>query len=231
MEPHGVVYSGGNVIQSFSEGSGAYIRVEDHFKLVTRYRQQIEEMTRGTAVTGKLIGLSGHAGSGKTTAALILAEDFGFVRIRFADTLKKMLRVMLQEAGLSEAEIFDAIDGKSKEAPLNVLGGKSPRHCMQTLGTEWGRNCLSNTIWTEITRSVIERNLANGNKVVVDDIRFQNEIDIIGELGGDVYSVYRPGHASIDLSAHISEMALPCEKQLRNAGTIADLEAEIAKIV
>ena len=43
---------------------------------------------------------------------------------------------MLYQLGLGEAHI----EGALKEVPCELLGGKTPRYAMQTLGTEWGRD-------------------------------------------------------------------------------------------
>ena len=61
-------------------------------------------------MTKVIIGLTGKAGAGKSTAAKILREQFGFVTVPFAGPLKRMSIA----AGLSAAEVY----GDQKEAPI-----------------------------------------------------------------------------------------------------------------
>lgn len=163
-----------------------------------------------------LIGLTGLKGSGKSTAASIL-EEHGYIHKRMAGPLKAMLKVL----GLSEAQI----DGGLKETPSALLGGKTPRHAMQTLGTEWGRNCISPDLWV----NSMEQELTQKHKVyprslfVIDDIRFPNEVAMVQRLGGKIWRIDRAGIAS-DL--HASEAHIPhliVDIVLQNNGTIAQL--------
>jgi len=127
-----------------------------------------------------LIGLCGKKGSGKTFVAEHLRDDKGATILRFADTLKAMMRVM----GLTESQI----DGNQKETPSHILNGNTPRYAMQTLGTEWGRETIYQNIWVNI---LIEKSKSVDGLVVCDDVRFPNEIKAIHEQGGIVAWVER----------------------------------------
>lgn len=150
----------------------------------------------------RLYGLTGKKRCGKDTAAQGLIEA-GFVRAAFADALKMMLATFLSLRGASDEEISMLIDGSLKEAPSDYLFGASPRHAMQTLGTEWGRNCIDQDLWTKTLKEAIENAMAQGASVVVTDVRFENEAKMIRELGGKVVHITRPGYGLIDL--HPSE--------------------------
>lgn len=143
-----------------------------------------------------LIGLCGKKGSGKTYIAEHLRDNHDAKIIRFADTLKDMMRVM----GFSEGQI----NGDLKEVACDMLNGLSPRYAMQTLGTEWGRNLLHENIWVDMLIGKASR--AKGT-VVVDDVRFPNEVDSIRESGGVLIwverdSIYEGG------DSHSSETAI-----------------------
>ncbi|MFT0892971.1 deoxynucleotide monophosphate kinase [Pseudochelatococcus sp. G4_1912] len=138
-----------------------------------------------------IIGLTGLAGSGKTTAANYLVEHYGFTRHRMAGPIKAMLHCL----GLNERHT----DGDLKEVPCDLLGGKTPRHAMQTLGTEWGRDLISPDLWL----SAWQATLPDGD-VVVDDVRFANEADAIKELGGVMVRVDRLGIIAA-VHDHVSE--------------------------
>jgi hypothetical protein len=66
--------------------------------------------------------------------------------------------------------------------------------------------------------------------VVVDDVRFPQEAQLIEQLGGVMVEVLRPGGGSEAFAAHASEGALrrwPFKAQLLNDGDLADLERSI----
>lgn len=125
----------------------------------------------------KLIGLCGLAESGKSTAARLLGGEV----ISFAKPLKDMLATF----GLTDAQLY----GDQKFEPCDLLGGKTPRHAMQTLGTEWGREAIYPSIWTDAWK---RRVLASESSVVIcDDVRFGNEVELIRSMGGVVIAIQR----------------------------------------
>jgi hypothetical protein len=126
-----------------------------------------------------LIGISGAAGSGKSTAAEHLVEVWGFHRRRFAGPLKAMMKAF----GLTDAQV----DGDEKAIALDILGGKTPRQAMQTLGTEWGRVLVAPDLWLRAWRAT----LPSGVDVVVDDVRFPNEAEEIEARGGVLVHIAR----------------------------------------
>lgn len=157
-----------------------------------------------------VIGLMGHAGSGKSTAAAILARDFGYVRLKFAGPLKSMMRAL----GLGD----DEIEGSLKEQPCALLGGKSPRYAMQTIGHEWGRLCMGEEFWSGLGYESACRVLDEGGRVVFDDVRYENEARAIRRLGGQVIGLRRPGAACLG-GGHASEaMAFDPDGRVLNDG-------------
>ena len=158
----------------------------------------------------RLIGFCGSAGAGKTYAAELLARDWGYSRVRFAGPLK----VMLHALGLTEAET----DGAAKDQPSAMLGGRTPRYAMQTLGTEWGRDLISPDLWLHAWERAAARYLDQGLPVVVDDVRFVNEAAAIMRLGGALVRIERPGANGIG-GGHASErQGVLCDTQITNTG-------------
>ena len=143
----------------------------------------------------RLIGFCGAAAAGKSCAAEILVRQHGFRRMRFAAPLKAMLRAL----GLSEREI----DGDRKETPCTRLMGRTPRHAMQTLGTESRRLLIAPDLWVELWRQDAEAALAAGERLVADDVRFENEAAALRALEGKLVALRREG-ASPE-GAHVSE--------------------------
>lgn len=161
-----------------------------------------------------LIAFTGLAGSGKSTAAMHLVERHGFARIRFAGPLKDMMRAL----GLNEREI----EGDLKEKPCELLGGKTPRYAMQTIGTEWGRDLIASDLWIRAFNAALAK-VPAGTNVVVDDCRFPNEADAITAAGGVLVRIERPG-AGAGAAGHSSEAhQLPAIASIQNATTQTDL--------
>jgi hypothetical protein len=137
-----------------------------------------------------LILIHGLKYSGKSTIADRLMNDYSYVRVKLADPLKNMLRSLLRDAGIDAVTIERCLEGDLKEVPLEVLCGRTPRHAMMTLGNEW-RDLLDNKLWSYIAKGKIKDLLAKGKRVVVDDIRYPFELDILGELGATRWAVTR----------------------------------------
>ncbi len=166
-----------------------------------------------------LIGLCGAAGAGKSTAAAHLRRH-GFERIRLAGILKDMLKVL----GLSDEQV----DGSLKETPCALLGGKTPRWAMQSLGTEWGRQLISESLWIDAWAAKVN---ACGQNVVVDDVRFPNEVDAIKRRGGYLVKITGRGVA-LATGGHASEtMDLDVDEEIANDGSIEEMNALLDRLV
>ena len=146
-----------------------------------------------------IISLYGYKGSGKSTAAAFLMQEQEFALTKFAQPLKNFL----YDLGLET----EHVEGDLKEAPCDLLCGKSPRHAMQTLGTEWGRKCIGEDFWVNVWKDTVQWTLSyDGVHVVVDDMRFPNEAFAVKSLGGVLVRIVR-GNRPVDThesEAHIS---------------------------
>lgn len=146
-----------------------------------------------------IVGFCGLAGAGKTTAAGILVAELGYRRIAFADPLKAMARAF----GLGPREL----SGDLKEAPCDLLCGRTPRQFMQMLGTEFGRDMIGTDLWLRSWRRSVEAVIASEghNLIVADDVRFPQEADAIRSMGGIVVRIERMGAGSASGGSHPSE--------------------------
>ncbi|AEJ02204.1 hypothetical protein Nit79A3_2432 [Nitrosomonas sp. Is79A3] len=157
----------------------------------------------------KLIGLAGPAGCGKDPVAQILCDTQEFRRISLVDPIRQGISTML------EIPWDHMIDHELKELPMAELCGKSPRQAMQTLGTEWGRNCIDPHIWLKVAERKMEyiRRLAEtGNAyisgIVISDIRFPGEAKWLREQGGSIWHIRRPNNPNATKAGHESEIPL-----------------------
>jgi hypothetical protein len=102
-----------------------------------------------------LIGISGLAGAGKDTAAEILVKEFGFVRVALADPIKRICKEVFEftdEQLWGSSERRNAVDERYLRGWLcarSVSAFLTPRYALQTLGTEWGRDCYPD-VWIDI---------------------------------------------------------------------------------
>jgi len=146
----------------------------------------------------KLLGLAGNKGVGKSTYAerLIAQVDLGIIS-SFAEPIRDMLETLIGKRHLR--------DKKEETVPwLGVTG----RRCLQTLGTEWGRDIIDKDIWVKVAEREIFL-LGHEVTIIFDDLRFENEAEMIKRRGGEVWRLTREG-VSNDIS-HCSEHGIPDE--------------------
>jgi len=181
-----------------------------------------------TSSLPRLIGI--HApvpGSGKTTIANFLVEEHNYHRIPFADPLKLMMRALLQSFGYTVSTGDRLLnEPELKERILPELG-VTPRYMMQTLGTEWGRKLIHSEIWLLAWKRSVEELGIYGN-VVVDDVRFPNELEIVKSMPDSaLWWVERPSvPVASSVMAHSSQQPLDqfqFDITFVNNGTIKEL--------
>jgi len=165
----------------------------------------------------KVVALAGVAGSGKSTAAQYLVDMHGYTRLRFAGPLKAAMAAL----GFSPHDI----DGVAKEAPHALLCGKTPRHAMQTLGTEWGRNCIGADFWIGLWQRAANDVLENRGRVVVDDCRFPNEAAVVRKMGGEIFRIVGRGGIAGDHASERQEFV--ADVVLENDGDLVTLFAGV----
>lgn len=172
-----------------------------------------------------ILALTGLKGAGKTTAADMLCQNNGFSRVKFADPLKNMIRTLFYDAGYDEEETERYVEGDLKEEPVGFLLGRTARHLMQTLGTEWGRDCVHEQFWVNMFGAMAGQK----SLVVVDDLRFPNEADYVVSQGGILVRIVggpelQPGYRQEDLHPSEAQLAsIPVHHHVINDGSISDL--------
>ena len=178
----------------------------------------------------RLIGLTGRAGSGKSTVARLLCEQQAFVEVAFAAPVKRALAAMLD----LPPETFD--DPAWKNSPIPWLRGTSPRRLMQTLGTGWGRQMIADDLWLILAERRIAHLTARAERlhisgIVVSDVRYENEAALVRRLGGTVWHLVR---AAPPVEAHDSEAGIaaqPGDRTLDNTGSTEQLEIGIDRLL
>lgn len=175
-----------------------------------------------------LIGIYSPApGCGKTTAANYL-KQYGFRVHSFATPLKDMTRIFLMHLGYSHEEAVKAISTKT-DSVKGIDPPISVRHLLRTLGTEWGRDHVHTDVWLKCWREGYWKlKFYGSDHIVVDDLRFPNEAQLITDLGGELWELRRPDVEAIQQSTHQSEGGLTgynFDKTIHNNGSVEDLYA------
>lgn len=180
-----------------------------------------------------LIAFHGWPGAGKDCAANYLTETGLWSKVSFAAPLKRMLSVGLN------IPMEDIENPKIKNEP-NYKFGRSIRYMAQTIGTEWARNLISDSIWVDLAVESIEHAWSHGLNVVNTDLRFENEAIRIRELGGIVVHIIRDNneHAAkqneTGAQNHASNIVLNenyIDFTIYNNGTVEMLHNEIADLI
>lgn len=133
----------------------------------------------------QIIGILGKKRSGKDTIADYLVARYNFTKLKFADPLKDVCKILF---GFTDEQL----NGDLKEE-IDKFWKISPRYAMQYLGTDLFRNQItpllpniSNDFWIKI----MELKLLNTTgPIVIADIRFQNEIDLIHKHKGIIIKI------------------------------------------
>lgn len=153
-----------------------------------------------------IIGILGPKGSGKDTLGDLIIKEYNFERDSFARSLKYACQELFL---LSDEQLHDQ---SKKEVPDPRWFGASPRKIMQFVGTELFRDQL-NKIMPGLGKDFFTYRFSlqfkeNPNRnIVITDVRFQNEVDAIHDLGGIIIKLERPSQ-KINTDLHPSEVEM-----------------------
>jgi hypothetical protein len=139
-----------------------------------------------------IIGVCGLIGSGKGTVSDVLIGMCGFKSLSFADSLKDAVaavfswdRQLLEGSTAESREWREQVDPWwSKRLGIPDL---TPRLVLQLWGTEVCRTGFHQDIWI----ASLERKIEEDKNYVIPDTRFPNEINLIKNIGGEIWCVKR----------------------------------------
>jgi hypothetical protein len=132
----------------------------------------------------KILSFYGPQRAGKSESAKAVAALPGWHRVSFAGPLYAMMSTLL---GTEARDL-------PKHEPLDALCGRTLRQALQSLGTEWGRGMIGDTIWLEVmVRRVEELRKDGAVGVVIDDLRFANEYQLLRDMEACIVQVNREG--------------------------------------
>lgn len=181
-----------------------------------------------------IIGFAGKAATGKTTAARHLESvlDIAVTILPMARVLRDEVEAFLRSIGAEEAvplvygcqqdkvRVFyiDAVRAAEQCADWQRfvvehadiqdrpgLTAVTVRRILQWWGTEY-RRAQDPDYWTKAWGRMIERLDLDKTLVLVDDVRFMNELNVIRDHGGLIVKIERPGFDGAN--NHSSETSL-----------------------
>ncbi len=186
-----------------------------------------------------IIGVTGLKRHGKDTTGDYLVKNHGYVKLAFAELLKQACKIIF---GLTDQQLYGSEEDKER---MDEYWKHSPREILQQVGTELFRETLpkvlpniSNDIWIRCIDKQIRNLIAAGHtKIVITDMRFDNEIEYIKQIGGLTWKVIRPsllqnsndsdGNKTKLHSSETRILDLPCDKVFLNDSTLNDLFEKI----
>ncbi len=194
----------------------------------------------------KLIGICGHARSGKDTVTDFLLTTYpNHYQLAFADPLKEAASVAF---GIPLGWFYS----DDLKDTVHPNWNKTPRQIVQFMGTEMFRDTVpklldevGNDFWVQ--RAILrlsnlyipedEGTFDQGDTVVISDVRFQNEYDWIISTGGIIIHLTRPAaDGNIGIPGHASESTLNLHNKERtyeciNDSSIQELHRKTANII
>lgn len=187
-------------------------------------------------ITTSLIGVMGRKQSGKDTLAEHLVEEYGFVRYAFADPIKLACKAAF---GFTDEQCW----GKEKEV-VDPFWNITPRKVFQIFGTELFQFELpkhapeladiGRTFWAYTFARWYEQHIVKDSnlRVVITDVRFPFEADLINRLGGTIVKVVRSSIVSVDMHASEIEMdSIPYKYLIENYGTVDELHQKVDNLI
>jgi dephospho-CoA kinase len=188
-----------------------------------------------------IIGLTGLKGSGKSTVANYITNNYNFSEYALADPIKKIAMIF----GFSEKDVYGSQEDKNK---INDNLGLCARDFLQKFGTEICRNSLkknipnfnlgdSGIIWIKLMEDFINKNI--NKDIVISDVRFIDEMKSIKKYPNSIIiKIIRPIQNSDNKKdkflLHSSESSINeinADFTIMNNGDINDLYKKINNIL
>lgn len=217
--------------------------------------------TRGGAAhsisMAKIIGFTGAAGAGKTTAArhlvatwrerapvLVSVTPDAFMAGAHSKTrlLSRKAIVLSLATPLKDVckQIFPQLPAacfygtkEEKEAPIESLDGFegwTGRRILQHIGTEGFRHVNPN-VWALLLAYQIDALKDEYGLIVIDDIRFLNEAAVLSSALDALYRIDRPGLEAMSHASEQEHTRIPVTGVLNNHGTLEEFRTSLGALV
>lgn len=177
-----------------------------------------------------IIGITGKKYSGKDTLGKLFMSKYNYKRLAYADPLKTVCKCIF---GFNDDQLY----GDKKEID-DEFWKTTPRKVLQYVGTNMFREHMKNiiphienNIWVEVVKKqILDERKQNPNATfVITDIRFENEAQLIRDLGGIVIKLKR-NDSEIIIDNHASEQEIDmlyADYEFTNNNTIEELYEKV----
>ena len=202
-----------------------------------------------------IVGFTGYARSGKSTAAEALRASAGYTILSFADPIKELLvrldPPLVPPAPLRTPRVPSprlstllryGTEGRSRtleQLKSDETFGPALRVWLQNLGvgarTVLGPDVWVNALlarWADLSAKAEGAALGTMLPIVIPDVRFPNERDAIHRLGGRVIRIVREGTGPAN--DHVSELPLDHTDDAvyqNEETTIEEFQREVMRVV
>jgi len=163
-----------------------------------------------------IVSIYGRNNAGKTTLANMLVDKYNFVRLSFAGALREIVKsyfgidnswktdtfwnMYSDKKYLTGVESLFSIINNANDIKYLMLNRVSKattkrqayRITMELVGTELFRNLILKDIWIAITVFNVFRYLGEGKNIVIDDMRFNNEYEVLSNLNAVFIKIVSP---------------------------------------
>lgn len=166
-----------------------------------------------------LIGITGPAGSGKTTAANLICSETGFLMWGFSDPIKEAARSLCPSW---DSWHFSA--GKDFKSPNSIF---SPRDVLRVIG-DHGRSLQWDLYIRHMARRLRIAKYQKHRGVVIHDLRLNSEAEWLRGLGGVLIHVRRSGvEFRGDHETECGVTGIPGDVSVTNSGELQSYKSAL----
>jgi hypothetical protein len=167
-----------------------------------------------------ILGIAGPKNSGKDTFADRFKLYVPCITRAFAEPVKRTCQQLFL---LTENQLYD----RDEKERVDERWGLSPRQMFQHVGTNYVRNQIDTNFFLKHFEFWYKQQ-PQGTNIIIPDVRFQNEVDLIHRLGGKVVYIYRP---FLSYDEHESELSATqlnhIDCHIENCGTLSQFYRDI----
>lgn len=178
----------------------------------------------------RVIGLTGYAGSGKDLVGALLAMRW-FKRIAFADPLRDEVAAFLRSGESAPSTLDDDLQDvlNSRFITVDQIYEKPTSDVVRAILQQWGtehRRGQDPDYWVNIAHDRVK--ILGSHPIVVTDVRFQNEIDWVHSIGGEVWRIVRPSTGGMAHQSENHSALVGIDRIINNGGTIYELASLVS---
>ena len=188
----------------------------------------------------RIIGLAGPKGSGKDLACQLIIQSFGdnWERVAFADPIKNTVANLFHigrdlNSQLKQQFQTQTLDTIKRLQTVSLIDNNTGQRYGEFTGRDLIRDIgmlmrgYDDTQFNEYVKNKITSN-PNVNWIITD-VRFENEIELIRQLGGKIIEIDRPGYT---YDGHITESGVvKGDYHVLNNGTVESFKQQLQTVM